>query len=252
MVRSGLIFHHLLSRLHGDKRVLTMDSLLVPPAWAETPKQKIKDHNLYHSNKSTGTPPLHPEQKSWESRPVGLAGALSSATTCCCNTTQTFHVHPGVSSVDTATPENRGLWNVFLQLIHHLLIKSIPPPLSRSLVLLFPSHSFHPSLPFSQSLAGSLPRVTPRLQLIDEERNLPRTGTLLKTGQCVLSVGALADGGAELGRSSLISSHLNPCFPPLLKLHLPALQRTVYGCLFCPSSCFSSPKRPTLPFHSHF
>lgn len=89
----------------------------------------------------------------------------------------------------------------------HLLIKSISPSLPTP-----PSSLFFPSLPLypplsvsicltlalSISLTLALPCVSPQLQLIDDERNLPRTGALLKTGQCVLSVGANGDRGGEL------------------------------------------------------
>lgn len=89
----------------------------------------------------------------------------------------------------------------------HLLIKSISPSLPTP-----PSSLFFPSLPLypplsvsicltlalSISLTLALPCVSPQLQLIDDERNLPRTGALLKTGQRVLSVGANGDRGGEL------------------------------------------------------
>lgn len=72
----------------------------------------------------------------------------------------------------------------------HFLIKSVSPSVSFP-----PSFSFSLSLVLSISLVLSLPYVTPRLQLIDDERNLSRTGALLKTGQCVLSAGASGEMG---------------------------------------------------------
>lgn len=101
----------------------------------------------------------------------------------------------------------------------------LPPSLSQiNLSLLLPSFcpSLSPStlLSCSRSLARSLARVTPRRQLIDDERNLPRTGALLKTGQYVLSVGASRGGGGECGgeRSTLKSlcdtSAVSPNPPP--------------------------------------
>lgn len=63
---------------------------------------------------------------------------------------------------------------------------SLLPPLFNQINFTF----LPPSFTSIFSPSPSLPRVTPRLQLIDDEKNLPRTGSLLKTGQHVLSVGA--------------------------------------------------------------
>ena len=164
--------------------------------------------------------------------------------------------------------------NVFLHLIHfflHLLIKSIspspPPPFtSISLVLSVPlfSASLSPSLLLSISLARSLPCVTSRLQLIDDERNLPRTGALLKTGQCVLSVGASGDGGGESGGITKRGApwYPNPALPVffffssssssslfhLFNLLLPAFPFIVYRFSFC---IFCSQASTTSPFFWH-
>lgn len=139
----------------------------------------------------------------------------------------------------------RGFLNAFHHLNHcflHLLIKSMSPSFSLPPPAPPPILSFYLSLLLSISLTRSLACVTPLPPLIDDEKNLPRTGALLKTGQYVLSVGTSGDGwGGQLrglqrqDHTDIQLLHFGFSFPVFISLHklsLPALPRFVYLIFF--------------------